>query len=341
MPIKQNTTSSLNNWWLATRQPPVVFSSASKNLGHRARTKYIVLKLTKNRSIKLSIRNFKTSSLKRSEKYKQIILPVYRSSTKEVAIRLLITKKPGKISKLNIKFINPLSISYSLMLIGLVGALIFVAQFVLSPKLQPVSPFSSPQANLPAATLQTEKPKGLDRSVPTRLVVSSIGVDTGIMEVGRLPDGSMETPPLFENITGWYRDGPSPGQIGPAIIAGHVDTYKGPSVFWNLRKVQPNDQIQITRADGAVVTYLVTALKQFEQNNFPTQEVYGNTDDAELRLITCAGSFDRKTQHYSQNTVVFARILPKPEPAQTKPPIIDSLVKALNTKKLFDSAESL
>lgn len=278
-----------------------------------------------------SFRRFKTSGVNRSKRYKQIVIPIYLSQTKELAIRQIRDKAPKKHLLPDIRWQEMRRpVASAMMLAGLVGTVVFTSQLIFSQRLQAVSAFSgSPVAS---SVAKSEKPKGLTRSVPTRLVIGSIGVDTRIMEVGLLPDGSLETPPLFESITGWYKGGPSPGQIGPAIIAGHIDTYKGPAVFWNLRKVQLNDQIQITRSDGVIVTYLVTALKQFEQDNFPTQEVYGNTDDAQLRLITCGGSFNHKTLHYSQNTVVFASILPS-ETETTVKPVINNLVNILDKQK--------
>ena len=141
------------------------------------------------------------------------------------------------------------------------------------------------------------------------MTIASVGINYGVKPVGKLADGTMETPGVLESITGWYKFSPTPGEIGPSVIVGHVDSYKGPSVFWRLREVKPGDMVQVARADGKVANFKITALKQFDQANFPTQEVYGNVDKAELRLITCGGTFNHKTQHYSENTVVFATLV--------------------------------
>lgn len=129
------------------------------------------------------------------------------------------------------------------------------------------------------------------------------------MAVGKAADGTIETPPVLEWITGWYKYSPTPGQEGPAVIVGHVDNYKGISVFWKLRDIKPGDVVEVSRADGTVVKFKVDALKQFDQAAFPTKEVYGNINYAGLRLITCAGSFDPATASYNQNTVVYASMI--------------------------------
>ena len=120
------------------------------------------------------------------------------------------------------------------------------------------------------------------------------------------PDKTIEVPPFHENITGWYKNGPTPGELGPAIILGHVDSTRGPSVFWDLNKVNPGDEIVIEREDGQKVKYNVDRLERFDQNSFPTEEVYGNINNVGLRLITCGGTFNKEIDRYSHNTVVFA-----------------------------------
>jgi hypothetical protein len=150
----------------------------------------------------------------------------------------------------------------------------------------------------------------LPRSMPETLTIARLGINADIMGVGRLADGTIEMPPLFSPTVGWYDRGPTPGELGPGVIVGHVDTYKGPSVFWRLHELKPGDKIEIKRADKRTAVFRVEVLKQFEQNKFPTAEVYGNLDYAGLRLITCGGTFNHKTEHYSKNTVVFARLEP-------------------------------
>jgi sortase (surface protein transpeptidase) len=149
---------------------------------------------------------------------------------------------------------------------------------------------------------------GLPASRPTSLKINSIGIETDLTIVGRNSDGTLTVPKEFDT-AGWYELSPTPGELGPAIITGHVDSYKGPAVFWRLGQVQVGSSIEVIREDGTVVTFIVEQVKQFDQNNFPTEEVYGNIDHVGLRLITCGGIYSRTTQSYSHNTVVYARLV--------------------------------
>jgi sortase (surface protein transpeptidase) len=103
----------------------------------------------------------------------------------------------------------------------------------------------------------------------------------------------------------WYRNGPAPGQTGPAVLLGHLDTRKGPAVFSRLPQLAPGDRIEIRRTDGTSITYRVRELRQAPKNEFPTDLVYGDTPDPELRLITCGGSL-AANGHYTDNIIVLA-----------------------------------
>ena len=144
--------------------------------------------------------------------------------------------------------------------------------------------------------------------MPARLEIPAIGVDSELMELGLQADGTMEVPPGGFP-AGWFNGAPTPGEIGPAIIAGHVD-WTGPGVFFNLRDLVPDDRISITRDDGTVAVFVVRQLEQFPKDEFPTDRVYGNLDFAGLRLITCGGSFNRTSGHYEDNIVAFAEFVP-------------------------------
>jgi len=148
----------------------------------------------------------------------------------------------------------------------------------------------------------------LAKSSPVRLQIGAIGVDSALMHLGLRADGSMEVPPSAFP-AGWYTGGPTPGEQGPAIIAGHIDM-KGPGVFYKLHDVKPGDQITVTRADGSKPVFRVTRVTQFPKNRFPTTLVYGNIDHAGLRLITCGGSYNSRTGHYEDNLVAFADLVP-------------------------------
>jgi len=115
----------------------------------------------------------------------------------------------------------------------------------------------------------------------------------------------MQVPTDFA-VTGWYTFAARPGDIGPAVIAGHVDSRHGPGVFVRLRELQPGDEIAVRRADGSTIRFRVAATMQFDKASFPTARVFGTTTTPALRLITCGGFFDRHTGHYLSNLVVFA-----------------------------------
>lgn len=149
----------------------------------------------------------------------------------------------------------------------------------------------------------------LPRSEPTLLRVPAAGIDTKMITVGRNSDNTMEVPSRAD-VAGWYRFGPTPGELGPSIIVGHVDSPQGPGVFWRLRELKPGDLIEVSRKDGTIAKFKVDTVKEFSQDNFPTQEVYGNISHAGLRLITCSGSFNRITRSYTHNTVVYATLSP-------------------------------
>lgn len=161
-----------------------------------------------------------------------------------------------------------------------------------------------PVAAIAAAT--TKPSAGMERSAPTRLQVPDVTIDTQLIKLGKNSDGSLATPDRYD-IAGWYEFAPTPGEIGPAIIVGHVDNYLGPAVFFNLKDLQPGQPIFVTREDKQVVEFRVDSVELFDQQNFPTDAVYGNIDYPGLRLITCGGVFNPLTGHYSHNTVVYAR----------------------------------
>lgn len=145
----------------------------------------------------------------------------------------------------------------------------------------------------------------LGRSRPVRLDVPSVGVHTRLMRLGLNTDGTLEVPsrPL---LAGWYTGSPAPGERGPSIIAGHVDSEEtGPAVFYHLGEVEPGDRVNVTLQGGEVASFEVIAVRSYSAKDFPTRMVYGNTDRAVLRLITCANWNDEK-EAYDGNLVVFA-----------------------------------
>jgi sortase (surface protein transpeptidase) len=107
-------------------------------------------------------------------------------------------------------------------------------------------------------------------------------------------------------VAGWYAPGPRPGDPGSAVILGHVDSKRGPAVFYRLRELRPGDEIVVTRADRSTVRFVVQRTEQYDKLRFPTDEVYYPTLTSTLRLVTCGGQFDATTGHYRSNIIVFA-----------------------------------
>jgi sortase (surface protein transpeptidase) len=143
----------------------------------------------------------------------------------------------------------------------------------------------------------------LPQSPPVRVEIPAIGVSSPLVRLGLGPDGTMQVPGDYQ-VAGWFTGGPQPGQLGPAVIVGHVDSRTGPAVFYRLRDLRPGDQIRVVRADRRVVRFRVDSLASYPKQSLPGEEVYGATTAPVLRLITCAGTFDRARRSYRENLVV-------------------------------------
>ena len=140
---------------------------------------------------------------------------------------------------------------------------------------------------------------------PVSITIPLIGVKTSLITLGLQASGALQVPATTA-VAGWYTGSPRPGAIGSAIIVGHIDSYKGPGVFYRLDELKSGDKVYVKRSDGTMVLFKVTGVQTYLKNQFPTQTVYGPTPDAELRLITCGGTFDSTTGHYLSNIVVYA-----------------------------------
>ena len=141
--------------------------------------------------------------------------------------------------------------------------------------------------------------------LPVALRIPAIGVRTRLIRLGITPQGTLQVP-TSTSVAGWYTGSPRPGAIGSSVIAGHIDSYLGPGVFYRLRLLHPGNKIFVRQADGRLATFRVTAVRQYPKAHFPTGQVYGPTPDAELHLITCGGTFDYATGSYLSNVVVFS-----------------------------------
>jgi hypothetical protein len=155
-----------------------------------------------------------------------------------------------------------------------------------------------PIARLPDAASETALPK------PVFLVIPAIGVRTRLIRLGITSQGAMAVP-ATTSVAGWYTASPPPGAIGPAVLAGHVDSYKGPGVFYRLRDLHPGDRAFVVRANGTLAIFKITQVRLYSKTAFPAKAVYGPVPYAALRLITCGGYFDRGTGSYLSNVVAF------------------------------------
>jgi sortase (surface protein transpeptidase) len=151
----------------------------------------------------------------------------------------------------------------------------------------------------------------LPASAPTRIEIPSIGVSSDLLQLGLNADKTVQVPPLSrDSKAGWYRDSPTPGQLGPSLILGHVDSAEyGAGVFFELGALKPGQTVTVTRADRTAAVFRIDRVAAFPKNHFPTLEVYGDTENAQLRLITCGGKFDFSARSYESNIVVFASLV--------------------------------
>ncbi len=143
---------------------------------------------------------------------------------------------------------------------------------------------------------------------PVRVRVPAAGVDSALVGLGLDGTGALQAPG-DPSVAGWYAGGVAPGEAGPAVLAGHVDSAHGPAVFARLRELTAGDEVLVDRSDGAVARFTVTRVERHPKDAFPTDAVYGPTADAQLRLVTCGGDFDRAARSYEDNVVVFATLV--------------------------------
>ena len=184
-----------------------------------------------------------------------------------------------------------------------------------------VSAAAQPPPSLPAPV--TLRPVVADADPeappPRRVTIERIGVDTKLINLRVQSNGELEVPASYD-VAGWHRAGTAPGDVGPAVLVGHVDSFDGPAVFFRLRELQAGDRVTVTRSDGSVVHFDVDRVERYAKAEFPTEAVYGATEGPELRLLTCGGEFDKKTRSYEDNVVVYARQAPPPPPAEPAAP---------------------
>jgi sortase (surface protein transpeptidase) len=144
---------------------------------------------------------------------------------------------------------------------------------------------------------------------PRRITIPEIGVNSPLEPLGRNADGTIEVPDEWQ-VAGWFSGGPVPGEPGPAVILGHVDSRTGPAVFYRLRELGPGDGVFVRQTNGRRAKFVVDSIEQYDKNEFPTSAVYFPTLEPVLRLITCGGDFDASLGHYRDNVIVYASLSP-------------------------------
>jgi len=197
-------------------------------------------------------------------------------------------------------------------LAGFAGAMLIIGGAVtigVAVLLQQHAPAPSAAA---AGTIGKAGAKGptLRRSMPLSVTIPAIGVQSSLLRLGLNADGTLQVPSLTTSAdrAAWYRGSVTPGQIGTSLIEGHVDSYAGPAVFFRLGALKPGNSIDIRLSDGVTAVFKVTGVREYSKDKFPAKTVYGQTDYASLRLITCGGAFDSTTGHYLNAIVVFASL---------------------------------
>ncbi|MGO1165025.1 MAG: class F sortase [Janibacter sp.] len=144
---------------------------------------------------------------------------------------------------------------------------------------------------------------------PESVHIPSLEVDASLLDLGLTKGGQLEVPTMAQaDRPGWYEHSSVPGETGPAVIAGHVDSQTGPAVFFELDTLQEDDTIRVDRSDGKTAVFAVTKVAAYDKDEFPTDAVYGSVAGQELRLITCGGDFEQDEGSYEQNVVVFAEL---------------------------------
>lgn len=165
----------------------------------------------------------------------------------------------------------------------------------------PAAASPGPAAGVPAAG----PPAAPERVRPVRVTIPALNVDSALVDLYTDRAGVL-LPPDRPDVAGWFAGGPVPGDVGPAVIGGHVDSEAGPGVFLILEQLREGDQVLVDRSDGTTARFEVRAVSRVPKDRFPTERVYGPAPGPELRLVTCGGTFDQVAQSYRDNVVVEA-----------------------------------
>lgn len=209
---------------------------------------------------------------------------------------------------------------------GVAAVLLLIAVGCLGAGLRghrhPLAGPAAPQSAPPSAALsaagranggaRTTAPKVVRpvaaRSAPVALRIPAIGLAVSVSALGLNPDGTVQVPTNFQQ-PGWFRLGPTPGQLGSAVILGHVDSYRGPAVFFRLRSLRAGDRVEVRLADGVVAHFVVNTVAMYPKEQFPARLVYGSHGYSALQLVTCGGTFDTHTRSYLANVVAYTSLI--------------------------------
>jgi sortase (surface protein transpeptidase) len=161
-----------------------------------------------------------------------------------------------------------------------------------------------------SVTSSFSSPEPLAASAPTRVTVPSISAESTLVPTGLQPDGSLEVPPVSEPMqASWFNGSPTPGEVGPSVILGHVNGNGQPGIFAELSKVVAGSEVLVDRADGRRAVFQVSRIVTIPKDSFPTDQVYNDTPNPQLRLITCGGDYDRANRSYLSNVIVYADLV--------------------------------
>jgi len=176
------------------------------------------------------------------------------------------------------------------------------------PSARPTTkPAAKPSPRRPAAR-SVRRSGAIARSTPVTLRIPAIGVSISLSSLGLNANGTVQVPGKDQQ-PGWYRLGPAPGQMGSAVILGHVDDYRGPAAFYRLRSLRAGDKVEVGLAGGAVAHFSVTSVGSYLKTQFPSQQVYASHGFPALQLVTCGGQFDSGTGHYLSNVVAYTALV--------------------------------
>ncbi|MDG5471724.1 class F sortase [Jeotgalibacillus sp. ET6] len=156
---------------------------------------------------------------------------------------------------------------------------------------------------------------------PVNVSIPSLEIEADIIQVGIEEDGAMEVPENVNEV-GWFEPGTKPGGVGNSVLAGHVDSYEGPAIFFELRNLTEGDEIIVTGEEGEPLTFVVTSMESYPADGAPLQEIFGPSDSRNLNLITCTGPFDRESGQYPDRLVVYTELVEEePEELEYEPTV--------------------